>query len=114
MEGEGNINLLYDLYEDKTKVKMDSVLMLIHSYLPEDSMLEPDDINKYLRQSLKDRSVDILPVDLVTTIEVLTENDMDDDEFDQLTKDEQYALISFKSRFYKCYHDPVYFRDFSY
>ncbi len=114
MEGQDNTKLLYDLYDDKTKVKMDSVLLLIQSYLPDDSKLEPDDINKYLRQSLKDRHVDTLPVDLITTIEVLTENDMDDKEFDQLNSDEQVALISFKSRFNKCYNDEVYFHVFSY
>jgi hypothetical protein len=111
---EGKDKLLHDLYDDKTKVKMDSVLLLIQSYLPDDSELELDHINMYLRQSLKDRSIDTLPVDLVVAIEALTENDMDEEEFNQLTEDEQAAYCAFKSRFNKCYRDEVYFHDFSY
>ena len=47
-----NVLQLQNLYEDKTKVKMDSVVKLIDSFLPEDSDLESDFIKMNLKQSL--------------------------------------------------------------
>jgi hypothetical protein len=47
---------------------MDSVVELIQNFLPEDSELEPEEIQENLEKSLRDRNICTLHPDLAPTI----------------------------------------------